>query len=150
MTVCKKHILSYILILLIVLTVAFIWGNSMLDGESSAELSNGLLDKLRPYLALAGISPEDDIWLRKLAHFCEFSLLGFELCLLFVLREKQGRAAFASASVSALVVAAVDEGIQMFSGRYSHILDVLLDFCGAVCGAAVLLVILHLWNRHKE
>lgn len=145
----SKRFLSLILLLLIALTLAFIWGNSMLDRESSAQVSGGLLEWLGPVLDFIGIQTEDDHWLRKLAHFCEFALLGFELCLLFILRDKAGKSAFFAALAASFFVAAVDEGIQFFSGRYAHILDVLLDFSGALSGAALLLCMFVLIRGRK-
>lgn len=129
-----KNSLTLILTVLIVLTLAFIWGNSLLDREQSTEVSMGLLDKIEPYLALFGIEPEDDHILRKLAHFCEFGLLGLELALLVWLRLNLSFKSLFLAAAASLAVAVTDETLQYFTGRSCQLSDVLLDFSGAVCG----------------
>ena len=129
-----KNWLTLILVVFIVLTLAFIWGNSLLDREQSTEVSMGLLDKIEPYLALFGVEPEDDHILRKLAHFCEFGLLGLELALLVWLRCGMGLKPLALATAASLAVAVTDETLQYFTGRSCQLSDVLLDFSGAFCG----------------
>lgn len=134
MSYSTKNSLTLLLVVLIVLTLAFIWGNSLLDREQSTEVSMGLLDKIEPYLALFGIEPEDDHILRKLAHFCEFGLLGLELALLVWLRLNLSLKSFFLAAAASLAVAVTDETLQYFTGRSCQLSDVLLDFSGAVCG----------------
>lgn len=129
-----KNSLTLLLTVLIVLTLAFIWGNSLLDREQSTEVSMGLLDKIEPYLALFGIEPEDDHILRKLAHFCEFGLLGLELASLVWLRLNLSLKSFFLAAAASLAVAVTDETLQYFTGRSCQLSDMLLDFSGAVCG----------------
>jgi len=130
--------MSRVLVLLIVLTLAFIWGNSMLGSEQSADVSNGFLDFIRPLLEILGLESGSDLWLRKLAHFCEFALLGAELSALSILKGKIKLRDFSRGSMYCLAAAAADETIQYFSGRYSHVLDVLLDFSGSICGIVVI------------
>ena len=129
-----KNSLTLLLTVLIVLTLAFIWGNSLLDREQSTEVSMGLLDRIEPYLAFFGIEPEDDHILRKLAHFCEFGLLGLELASLVWLRLNLSLKSFFLAAAASLAVAVTDETLQYFTGRSCQLSDVLLDFSGAVCG----------------
>ena len=64
----------------LVLTLAmlcFIWGNSSMSGAASGALSGRFLKYLAPLLAPFGNKAE--FVLRKLAHFSEFTLLGFLL-----------------------------------------------------------------------
>jgi len=138
MSAAKKALMSRVLVLLIVLTLAFIWGNSMLGSEQSADVSNGFLDFIRPLLEILGLESGSDLWLRKLAHFCEFALLGAELSALSILKGKIKLRDFSRGSMYCLAAAAADETIQYFSGRYSHVLDVLLDFSGSICGIVVI------------
>ena len=138
MSAAKKALMSRVLVLLIVLTLAFIWGNSMLGSEQSAGVSNGFLDFIRPLLEILGLESGSDLWLRKLAHFCEFALLGAELSALSILKGKIKLRDFSCGSMYCLAAAAADETIQYFSGRYSHVLDVLLDFSGSICGIVVI------------
>lgn len=124
------------------LTLLFIWGNSVLDSEMSAGVSNGLLDYIRPLLDLLGLQCASDIWLRKLAHFCEFALLGAEFSALSFLKYKRRFWDYSLCALYCLAAAAADETIQYFSGRYPHILDVLLDFSGGLFGIVLMLIVL--------
>ncbi len=143
----RKKFITVILCLLIVLTLAFIWGNSFMDRTQSQEVSNGLLDNLRPFLALFGISPEDDHIFRKLAHFAEFGLLGTELSLLVLLHKGRCFKAFSYAALVSLFAAAADETIQFFTGRACQFSDVMLDFSGSICGILGIWVLSLLLDR---
>ena len=133
MSVRFKRTLSLFLLLLILFTLAFIWGNSMKSRVESTELSMGLLDRLKPFLSAFGIEPEDDHMLRKLAHFGEFALLGMELALYVLLTWGRKKKAFAGAALFSLFTAITDETIQLFSGRACQLSDVMLDFSGSIC-----------------
>lgn len=83
-----------------------------------------------------------DIWLvgdtehyiRKLAHFCEFALLGLLLCRSFSAFGVKNFAATGYILFLGLLTAVIDEYIQSFSpGRGSMVKDVLLDFAGVFC-----------------
>ena len=143
----KRRAFTFALVLLIVLTLCFIWGNSLLDSSSSTELSNGLLVKLRPFLAMLGIELEDDLLLRKLAHFCEFFALGSELAALMLLWNQ--RRVFLCCSCISALAGLVDETIQFFTGRYSHVHDVLLDSFGGICGTLATMLIIAFIIRKK-
>ena len=126
----RKASLRLFLRLALVATLCFIWGNSLLPREESAEISGGLAS----WLMSLGIPIEDDGLLRKLAHFAEFGLLGTELTLLLRLRGMKGAQNIFFAALAAFLVAAADETIQIFSGRGALVSDVLLDFIGGVTG----------------
>ena len=79
----RKRCWNTVLTVLLVSTLCFIWGNSLLDREESSDLSQGILAQLAPLIEGLGLDTQDDHWLRKLAHFLEFALLGGELILLF-------------------------------------------------------------------
>ena len=132
-----KRVLNIVLILLVVLTVFFIWHNSSMSREASSNMSNGLLEKLRPYAEILGISIKDDILLRKLAHIAEYALLGMEVGLLFLLNGRNELRNFLQTLLLCILVAALDEVIQLNVGRNGHIHDVMLDGFGALCGAGL-------------
>ena len=120
-----------ILIFLLVLTLAFIWGNSLLDAEHSSTGSGRVVEFLEVFFGEGNVSEH---LVRKLAHFSEFALLGAELMLLF---EKLPLAA-----AHGLFAAVTDEALQLLSDRSGEVKDILLDFSGSVCGAAFILIIL--------
>ena len=127
---------NIILGLLVFLTLAFIWGNSLLPRTESQEISRGLLAELCAALEHVGlhIDPQNDHWLRKLAHFGEFGMLGAELGLLLCLNRRQSVQGFVNCAFAGLAVAVTDEALQLISNRGSQVQDVLLDFAGFLTG----------------
>ena len=107
---------------LLVLILAFIWGNSLMPAELSHSFSQWVKTLLTRFLSGDGAETgEGSGLLRKMAHFAEFTALG--LCLTWrggMLGKKMGRTFLAG-----VAVAAVDETIQRFvPGRNASILDV--------------------------
>ena len=133
-SVCKRW--NMILGLLVLLTLAFIWGNSLLPRTESQELSRGLLAEICAALETVGVhlDPQNDHWLRKLAHFGEFGMLGAELGLLLCLNRRQSVQGFVNCAFAGLAVAVTDEALQLISNRGSQVQDVLLDFAGFLTG----------------
>ena len=127
---------NIILGLLVLLTLAFIWGNSLLPRTESQETSRGLLAELCAALEHVGmhLDPQNDHWLRKLAHFGEFGMLGAELGLLLCLNRRQSVQGFVNCAFAGLAVAVTDEALQLISNRGSQVQDVLLDFAGFLTG----------------
>ena len=127
---------NIVLVLLLALTLAFIWGNSLLPRTESQEISRGLLAELCAALEHVGlhIDPQNDHWLRKLAHFGEFGLLGAELCTLLFLNRRARPQGFVNCAFAGLAVAVTDEALQLISNRGSQVQDVLLDFAGFLTG----------------
>ena len=123
---------NIILILLLLLTLAFIWGNSLLTRAESQEISRGLLAELCAVLENVGlhIDPQNDHWLRKLAHFGEFGLLGAELCLLMWMNRRQSVQGFINCAFAGLAVA-VDCGNRGHQNRQHPIgLCLQKEICG--------------------
>ena len=127
---------NIVLVLLLALTLAFIWGNSLLPRTVSQEISRGLLAELCAALEHVGlhIDPQNDHWLRKLAHFGEFGMLGAELGLLLCLNRRQSVQGFVNCAFAGLAVAVTDEALQLISNRGSQVQDILLDFAGFLAG----------------
>lgn len=127
---------NIVLVLLLVLTLAFIWGNSLLPRTESQEISRGLLVELCAALEHVGLhlDPQNDHWLRKLAHFGEFGLLGAELCTLLFLNRRARPQGFVNCAFAGLAVAVTDEALQLISNRGSQVQDILLDFVGFLAG----------------
>ena len=127
---------NIVLILLVFLTLAFIWGNSLVSRAESQDLSRGLLARVCAALETLGLylDPQEDYWLRKLAHFGEFGLLGVELCLLMFLNRRGSVQGFVNCAFAGLSAATMDEALQLISNRGSQVQDVLLDFAGFLSG----------------
>ncbi len=130
-----KRILTAVLILFMLATLAFIWGNSMQSIDASQALSLGVLARVKPVLeAMAGAGNVTDHFVRKLAHFAEFAALGVQLALLLMLFGRVRLQPIANCAFGGLIVATLDETIQIFSYRGSQVQDVWLDFAGLCFG----------------
>lgn len=130
--------------ILLILNLCFIWGNSMLPGEVSGALSDGVKNLI---LSLLPDRPDGGVGgglFRKLAHFTEFALLG--MCLTWLLSMLGKRPALAVFWGG--LAACVDETIQRFvPDRGPSITDVGIDTCGVIAGMCLLLGIAFLKHR---
>ena len=152
MRVKTRRLFCRILILLIVLTLCFIWGNSLQSRETSGDISNSLLEIVNGLLGCIGLELKDDHLLRKFAHFFEFAVLGAELYLLALLRQvKQTQSLIYLVALGAcLSVAITDETIQYFVGRACRGTDVMLDFCGSLFGVLLLRFLINVFPKLKN
>lgn len=123
-----------LVLVLAVLTVCFIWGNSLMPAEVSSGFSEAVKALLRRVLDLPQLGGAGGgHFVRKLAHWTEFLALGLELA--YLLRRAD------RVLPAGLTVALLDETIQLFiPGRTGQIKDVWLDFFGFCTGAAILLL----------
>lgn len=130
-------------VILLVALLVFIWGNSLLPGNESGNLSGlvgKILSTLLPFLDFtSGIG---SFILRKFAHFSEFTALGMVLCWLFGMTQSRKWLILLLPLICGVATAAIDETIQIFSpGRYASIVDVGIDSAGVLTGVIVLLAL---------
>ena len=132
--------------------LCFIWGNSLLPGKDSGELSGFvgmLLQKLLPFLDLQ--SETGMHLLRKAAHFSEFAALGMSFTWLFGMLSGKKAWSLSLPLICGATAAAIDETIQLFSpDRGPSIKDVGIDTCGVIAGIAVLSLLHWLLTRKKR
>ena len=137
----KREIIIYAaFIFVILLTVAFIFGNSVKGPEESTEQSNEVVEIVRPI-----IDPNENMsdsefsfLVRKSGHFIEYTILGIECaCFAYYIFKKISPMGTATFALGCLLTANIDEYIQSFTDRGSQVADVLLDFGGALFGMAV-------------
>lgn len=120
----------FIFLLLAVAVTAFIWQQSTVPAPESAATSDAVRD-----VVVEAVGGEEtavgsfvDRFIRKIAHFVEFSLLG--LCVeAYFLRRHTRRDLLCRAAIG-VGVASSDEFLQLFTGRGAQITDVLLDISG--------------------
>lgn len=125
------------LTVLAVLTLAFIWGNSLMPGEISSAISNWFGAVLSHIFGGQVDTVHGHGVLRKLAHGTEYLVLGVELGLLLI-PEKPGTAL----ALSGVMAALTDETIQLFvPERCGQIQDVWIDLGGFTVGVLLCLVI---------
>lgn len=130
----------------LVWTFWFIFGNSAVTAEQSSLTSGRVLQFLRQLLQSVGLpryaAMLNDHIVRKLAHFCEYALLGFlALCDLRVYVVRWGRQ-LGWLLFALLATALADETSQLFyEGRSGQVTDVWLDFSGACCGVLTAVIL---------
>lgn len=126
----------------VLLTLCFIWGNSMLPKQESAEVSGSLYETVKPTLDKTfGEGKITHGIFRKMAHATEFMILSLELNLLFLTIKGISLFNPVFALASSAGVAAIDETIQIFSNRGPAVTDVLIDCGGAAFPAAAFFII---------
>ena len=124
-------------------TVYFIFSNSLEIARESSARSQQVMELLNSLLGRVGLGPLSEHFVRKMAHFCEFSLLGFwfMLCLRVYTRHFVRHVSWPL--FFGLLTAVIDETIQLYvPGRSSSVKDVLLDFSGVLTGLFIALMIL--------
>lgn len=128
-----KYLLGWVLLALIAGTVVFIFVNSALPPEVSAEQSGtvgGIIAEIIP--------PDTDLgsfiqeYLRKIAHFTEYGMLGIEISLLVFSYFKRRVLFGCSAAAVPFFVGFIDESIQILSDRGPSISDVWIDIGGFI------------------
>ena len=140
-----------ILIVLLVLLLVFIWGNSCLPVSMSSQESGRFLKLVRPFLEMFfGQGSVTHHLVRKLAHFTEFTALGLVVGLLTHQGKPVGLRSVVFSLVMGLLAAFADESIQMLSDRGDQIIDVWLDFSGVVLGSVLSLILLIIHRRRKK
>ena len=142
---------STLFLILTILTAVMIFCFSAQDGEDSSALSGGLsvavakiikpgFDQL-PIVEQESLLSSLGFIIRKIAHFSEFALLGFNLAWYLLLRADKRAFPLRCCRLSWLLstlYAGTDELHQMFvADRGPAILDVGIDSCGALFGVAV-------------
>ena len=143
----KKQLL--LCALLLILNLSFIWGNSLMSGPQSSELSGGVMEWLKEMMG--GSIPGGEHLIRKLAHFSEFACLGLLLTWLFQLLHQRGIYGFAMPLLCGSLAALTDETIQVLTPeRGPSVVDVWIDISGVTLGILLLLLGHCLVKRRKS
>lgn len=132
-------------ICLLIVCLAFIWGNSLTNGEDSGNLSGGIMAWINAFLRLDAAGADKLHWLiRKGAHFTEFACLGLLLTWLFgMMGEKKGHL-FCMPLLFGMMAACMDETIQVFTpDRGPSPIDIWIDTCGVAAGIMILILGYH-------
>ena len=152
------HTLITVLLSLCVLAnMAMIFRMSAEDrsesGDRSGEIADAVVDVVYPDFEQRPVAEQESIFqkvhkfIRKLAHFSEFALLGFLTAILVThLAARYSRLTpvlqWMMPAAFCLLYAASDEIHQIFTERGPSVTDVLLDFTGAICGILVARIII--------
>lgn len=141
-----------LIIVLIVLTLGFIWGNSLMTKEESTESSESVSSVIQTVVdAVLGeevVTVEEGV-VRKFAHATEFAALGLEFCLLIIALKQESYKRYLQILPIGLFVAAVDESLQFVSLRGPSIIDVFIDFGGFFIMTAIFIALFAIRNKVK-
>ena len=133
----RKNDHKRLIIILIIITLVFIWGNSMIPGKLSSDMTDwlkGVLSKLFPFMKGEEQASSGHL-LRKCMHFTEYMILGIEMtCLKNASRKLDNHGVL----LMGLLAAMIDETIQLFTpGRAGMLQDVWLDSAGFLTGFVI-------------
>lgn len=145
----NRRLFLVIYLIILVAWLAFIFGNSLADGERSSQQSGMVVAFIQSIVDVFDSSVTvDPVLVRNLAHYLEFFVLGALYCIgtFFI---KAGRVSLWLHSIAlSLFTAFTDETVQLFSaGRGSDVRDIWTDFLGALTAH---LVIFALWYTYKH
>ncbi len=128
----------------LVACILFIFHNSLQNGAASSQWSRAVTDFINRLLAGIQLAPIPEAVVRKLAHFCEFALLGFLLMLCLRVYTARFVRHVSWPLLGGMTTALCDETLQYLSaGRAPSVKDVWIDTAGVVAGlfAALLLLL---------
>ena len=138
----------------------FIFSNSMAVADVSSVSSGRVLQLLQAVLrrlGMPGLAQRLTMHIvRKMAHFCEYTLEGFLLMLCMRVYSRRPLRHITVPMLAGVLTALTDETIQLFSqGRSSQVTDVWLDSAGVLAGILAALLLMGLWSllfhhRKKE
>jgi VanZ family protein len=133
-----------VLWIMTVLMLAFIFGQSLLPQDVSAEESGWILNNiLNPVLNALGLGSLSHQTARKLAHVAEFTALSALLVFCF-------RGSFAKAFSGGFVTAFLDESLQLLTARGAQLQDVWIDLIGVLSGVLIGLLVRRLLTLHGK
>ena len=129
--------------------IAFIFSNSMKIASVSSTSSGRVLTLLQGVLRRLGhpaLAQRLTMHIvRKLAHFCEYTLEGFLLMLCMRVYTRRYVRHISVPMLGGVLTAMADETIQIYSpGRSSQVTDVWLDSAGVLAGILIALVFMAL------
>ena len=127
----------------------FIFSNSMAVAEVSSVSSGRVLQLLQAVLrrlGMPGLAQRLTMHIvRKMAHFCEYTLEGFLLMLCMRVYTRRYVRHISVPVLGGVLTAMADETIQIYSpGRSSQVTDVWLDSAGVLAGILIALVFMAL------
>lgn len=140
-----------ILTVLTVAAVAAIFFNSSLDAVESTEQSSPITEWVNSILAILHFPfTVTEGFIRKAAHFSEYTVLGLLLSTTVYLYRQNKKKTVLTALPIGASVAICDELIQLIpAGRSSQVSDVLIDSCGVAFGMLIILFIISIIEKRK-
>lgn len=130
----------------VLLWIAFIFCHSLQPAAVSSSKSTYILTLLQRFFPF-GFT---EYFIRKMAHFTEFCVLGILSGTLFCGCCQRLRTVFLFSVMTGMSTALCDETIQLFvDGRSGQISDVWIDVAGTAAGAVLVLLIRAVWRQRE-
>lgn len=148
----KPVIARIILTALTVAAVGTIFYNSSVDAAESSGQSGYLLTEINRLLSSLNIEIEiAEVFIRKLAHFTEYAVLGALMtAAVYSFALKRGTTLAVVLPLGA-AVAVCDELIQLIpAGRSCEIRDMFIDFFGVVFAAMIFTAIISIIEKRRK
>ncbi len=147
----KRKIIKILYCVYLVFLICFIFSNSMVSKEESANTSTGVLAFVNNVMESIGIPFSfEHNFIRKAAHVIEFMALGVSLFGFIALDKKVNINNSVYCAFFSCLVAITDETIQYFYERGSMVVDVWLDFASAVLGMLIAQLIYYIVLLKKQ
>lgn len=140
------------LVILTILFVCFIYGNSLMPGDISSLESGFVFDILNTFSKIIGIDISiTEHFVRKGAHFTEYAVLGILLMSTKMSYVRNILEDIFNVLFLGLFIPVIDETIQLFvEGRSGQISDVILDFSGVIAGIIITSILCIILNKSKK
>lgn len=127
--------------------ILFIWGNSMQSGVQSGAASGQITEFINEIFADGDAVVVTEHFIRKMAHFTEYAVLGVLTVLMLQQKRKLNKRYGALMLTIGCVTAVLDEMIQYFTpGRFCAVTDMLIDMSGVLCGFAIMVLRVYCTN----
>lgn len=147
MNTAKK--LLMVLYITFTLSMIFVWGQSCISREESRVNSDIVVEMIKPIDELEPGYRSENGWtytelstyVRKFAHVIEYAAVGFQLMCIFLLKGRRKLVWYINCAFIIMLIALIDETIQIFSNRGSEIGDIWIDLAGSALGIGVAFII---------
>lgn len=148
----RRDILKHVLLVITILFTCFIFINSMFPADISAEHSGNVLDSVVSIFTKFNLNINiTEHFIRKSAHFMEYSVLGCLLLLTEIEYTDNVASNIFKPLFAGLIIPVIDETIQLFvEGRSGQVSDILLDFSGVLFGICIIFIIYILFIKKKR
>ncbi len=123
--------------------IAYIFHNSLEEAAASSLRSQRVTEVINEGLSKVHMGPVTEHTVRKLAHFAEFTMLGFWLMLCLRVYTRHFVRHCSWPLLGGMTTALADETLQRFiDGRSADVRDVWIDMAGVTAGLFVALLLL--------
>ena len=144
----KKKVLIFFYITFTI-SLALVWGQSCFSREDSRVSSDIVVEMIKPIDQLETGYRSENGWtytelstyVRKFAHVIEYAALSFQLMCIFLLKGKRKLVWYINCTFMIMLIALIDETIQIFSNRGSEIGDIWIDLAGNALGLLAAFII---------